>query len=53
MPRYHRILLITALGLFLVSALASLPGCGKREPVTPEPVVTAGRPQVINFWQPG
>lgn len=53
MPRYQRLLLITALGLLLLSALASLPCCGKREPATPEPVVTAGRPRVIDFWQPG
>ncbi|MGQ9703682.1 MAG: hypothetical protein ACUVRX_10020 [Actinomycetota bacterium] len=44
---------IAALGLFLVSAQASITGCGKREPATPEPVVNAGRPRVINFWQPG
>lgn len=53
MPRCHRLLLTTALGLFLVAALASPLGCGKRESATPEPVVTTGRPLVINFWQPG
>ncbi|MBC7253772.1 MAG: hypothetical protein H5T72_07380 [Actinobacteria bacterium] len=30
-----------------------LTGCGSKTDVNPVPGETTGRPQVVNFWQPG
>lgn len=37
--------------LFLVAAVFQ--SCGERAPEPSGPVETTGRPQVLNFWQPG
>jgi|GEM_PF-2702093 hypothetical protein len=47
---------LSACAVLVIPALAAtilLPGCGSKTNVNPVPGESTGRPQVVNFWQPG
>ncbi|WP_287154815.1 hypothetical protein [Candidatus Solincola tengchongensis] len=39
--------------ILAIAALMLFPGCGEKTEKEPAPGKAAGRPQVVNFWQPG
>ncbi|MDI6873737.1 hypothetical protein [Candidatus Solincola sp.] len=53
MPGPARLFPRIALGFLVFLVLGLFPGCGKRAAEPAAPAEGTGRPQVINFWQPG